>query len=48
MPILKAKKGELDAIESMLPYPHVIRDMLPILKSHICRKNREQIKNILT
>ncbi|ENB6684016.1 beta family protein [Yersinia enterocolitica] len=41
MPILKAKKGELDAIESMLPYPQVMKDMLPIFEiPYLSKKQR--------
>ncbi|ELU1560003.1 TPA: beta family protein [Klebsiella aerogenes] len=45
MPILKAKKGELDAIKSMLPYPHVMRDMLPIFEiPYLSKKQRTNKK----
>ena len=44
MPILKAKQGELDAIESIIPYPHVMRDMLPIFEIPFLSKKQKSAK----
>jgi len=44
MPILKAKKGELEAIEALLPYPHVLKEMLPVFEIPFLTKKQRLTK----
>lgn len=46
MPILKAKKGELEAIEALLPYPHVLKKMLPVFEIPFLTKKQRLTKKI--